>query len=71
MNNDIDTPDEKRLAAPCWICGETLDFNLARGRKSGKPYLSLVCPRDPRHCRLFCHDREVVSKIQRRLEQIS
>jgi predicted RNA-binding Zn-ribbon protein involved in translation (DUF1610 family) len=35
----------------CPVCGETLAFLIARGRKSGKPFLMVKCLRDGRHFR--------------------
>ena len=38
---------------PCLICGDSLTVRLARGRKSGKPFIMLICGRDGRHFRYF------------------
>ena len=44
----------------CPVCGETLAFLIARGRKSGKPFLMVKCLRDGRHFRGFVGDRDYV-----------
>ena len=46
---------------PCPVCSETLSVRLATGRKSGKPFVMLVCPIDGRHIRAFVSDRDFVS----------
>ena len=53
---------------PCLICGQPLAIRLAYGRKSGKPFVSLVCPVDGRHFRAFINDREFVAGFLARLE---
>ena len=50
-------------AIPCIICGDALIVRPARGRKSGKPFVMLVCGRDGRHFRAFITDREYVKKV--------
>ena len=39
----------------CPVCGDVLQVNLARGRKAGKAFLMLICPRDGRHFRGFIY----------------
>ena len=41
---------------------------MARGRKSGKPFVMLVCGRDGRHFRGFITDQTYVGEILARLE---
>jgi len=36
---------------------------LARGRKSGKPFVMLACPEDGRHIRAFIADRTYVENL--------
>ena len=48
---------------PCPVCSETLSVRLATGRKSGKPFVMLVCPIDGRHIRAFVSDRDFVSSV--------
>ena len=52
---------------PCMVCKEPLSVRLARGRKSGKPFVMLLCAQDGRHFRAFINDREFVSGV---LEQV-
>ena len=53
---------------PCLICQQPLTLRLARGRKSGKPSLMLVCPQDGRHFRGFINDQAYVKQVLARLE---
>ena len=60
----IDTAQE----IPCLVCRNPLALRLARGRKSGKPFIMLVCPSDGRHFRGFISDREYVGQVLALLE---
>ena len=62
------TPAYRPPGIPCLICGTTLVLRPARGRKSGKPCLLLICPSDPRHFRAFITDQEFVRQVCNRLE---
>ena len=53
---------------PCHICRSPLSVRLTRGRKSGKPFVMLVCPSDGRHMRAFVADADYVSNVIERLE---
>jgi hypothetical protein len=53
---------------PCLVCGSSLSLRTARGRKSGKPFLMLVCPVDGRHFRGFITHRDYVAGVLARLE---
>ena len=53
---------------PCVICGEPLSVRIARGRRSGKPFVMLVCSLDGRHFRGFINDRTYVARLLRHLE---
>ncbi len=55
-------------ALHCHLCHESLSVRLARGRKSGKPFVMLVCPGDGRHIRAFVADADYVSNLIERLE---
>jgi hypothetical protein len=55
-------------AVPCLICATPLSLRLARGRKSGKPFLMLICPVDGRHFRGFITHRDYVAGVLARLE---
>jgi len=52
----------------CPVCNEPMAFQIARGRKSGKPFLMVKCLRDGRHFRGFVDDREYVTRLLERLE---
>ncbi|HZA21349.1 MAG TPA: hypothetical protein VFA32_01880 [Dehalococcoidia bacterium] len=53
---------------PCIVCGTSLTLRTARGRKSGKVFLMLVCPADGRHLRAFINDETYVRQVLARLE---
>ena len=53
---------------PCIVCGAGLTLRTARGRKSGKCFLMLVCPQDGRHFRGFINDQDYVKEVLARLE---
>ncbi len=53
---------------PCLVCRAPLVFRLARGRKSDKPSIMLVCPVDGRHFRGFISDRTYVGGVLALLE---
>ena len=54
--------------APCPVCGQALDFRFARGRKSNKPSIILICRQDGRHFRGFItyqpYVKEVIDKLE-------
>ena len=52
----------------CIVCGGGLVLRTARGRKSGKCFLMLVCPEDGRHFRGFINDQDYVKRVLARLE---
>ena len=51
----------------CPICGQALIVRLARGRKSGKPFVMLRC-HDGRHYRAFINDKDYVAGVIDHLE---
>ena len=53
---------------PCLICGDPLTVRLARGRKSRKPFIMLICGRDGRHFRGFITDQDYVGELLTRPE---
>ena len=57
------TPAYRNSGIPCLVCKEPLTVRLARGRKSGKPFVMLICSRDGRHFRAFINDQEYVSRV--------
>ena len=52
----------------CLVCQNPLSIRLAKGRKSGKPFLMLVCEIDGRHFRAFISDREYIADVVDRVE---
>ena len=48
---------------PCPVCSTPLTVRPATGRKSGKPFVMLVCPEDGRHFRGFISDKEFVDRV--------
>ncbi len=52
----------------CQVCHVSLEIRLAHGRKSGKPFLMVICPKDGRHFRGFISDRAYVDEVLQRLE---
>ena len=58
MNQQTD-----KTTLPCHICQAALKVTLARGRKSGKPFVMLACPEDGRHIRAFIADRTYVENL--------
>ena len=52
----------------CPICHQALSVQLARGRRSGKPFIMTICPQDGRHFRGFISDRTFVRGVLERLE---
>lgn len=52
----------------CPICHLPLSVQLARGRKSGKAFVMLICALDGRHFRGFISDRTFVKGVLERLE---
>ncbi len=53
---------------PCPVCRLPLALRIARGRKSGKTFLMLICAQDARHFRGFINDRAYVDAVLSRLE---
>jgi uncharacterized protein YbaR (Trm112 family) len=52
----------------CPICKGGLAAKLTRGRKSGKPSIMLICPKDGRHFRGFITDRAYVEGVMNIME---
>ena len=47
----------------CPICRAAITVKSARGRKSNKPFIMLVCPEDGRHFRGFITDQSYVRQV--------
>lgn len=58
------------LRLQCPVCGLDLRVGTAEGRKSKKPFITLVCPQDGRHFRAFINDKEYVTDVLNKLEQM-
>jgi len=52
----------------CLVCREPLILRPARGRKSGKPSLMLICPLSGKHFRGFITDQAYVAEVFARVE---
>jgi hypothetical protein len=52
----------------CPICNESLLIRLARGRKSGKAFVMLVCAIDGRHFRGFINHQSYVKQVIENIE---
>ena len=62
------TPAYRKSGITCLVCKEPLTVRLARGRKSGKPFVMLICSKDGRHFRAFINDQEYVRGVVERAE---
>ena len=60
---------DSNATVPCLVCGVPLTIRPARGRKSGKAFLTVVCRKDGRHFRGFIADREYVRAVMERAEE--
>jgi hypothetical protein len=54
----------------CPICSKPLSVRLARGRKSGKSFIMLLCASDGRHFRGFITYRPFVEGMLAKLESL-
>ena len=57
------TQETDKTTVSCHICQAALKVKLARGSKSGKPFVMLACPEDGRHIRAFIADRTYVENL--------
>ncbi len=48
----------------CLICEQPLVVRLARGRRSNKTFVMMVCPEDGRHFRAFLNHAPYVKAMQ-------
>ena len=62
------TTGNSKAALHCHLCQSPLDLRLARGRKSGKPFVLMICPVDGRHIRAFVADAAYVQNLMDRVE---
>ena len=68
MTGSAYTPAYRGTGIPCVVCGGLLALRVAHGRKSGKPFLMLVCTEDGRHFRAFINDQSFVRGVLDRFE---
>jgi hypothetical protein len=47
----------------CPVCNKPLSIGLARGRKSGKLFIMLLCAQDGRHFRGFINHQPYVERV--------
>jgi|WetSurMetagenome_2_1015567.scaffolds.fasta_scaffold1298393_2 hypothetical protein len=52
----------------CPVCHKPLSLRIAKGRKSGKPFINVVCPQDGRHFRAFIGEQAYVGQVIDRLK---
>ena len=67
--NELSTTINQKQSLLCPVCGIPMAFQIARGRKSGKPFLMVKCLKDGRHFRGFVGDRDYVQRLLEGLEQ--
>lgn len=68
MSAAASTAAKREPGIPCVVCGGPLALRVAHGRKSGKPFLMLVCAEDGRHFRAFINDQAYVRSVLDGLE---
>ena len=66
--NEQSITTKQTRSLQCPVCSEPMAFQIARGRKSGKPFLMVKCLRDGRHFRGFVGDKIYVEKLLEHLE---
>ncbi len=59
---------ESNSPVACVVCGVGLTIRSARGRKSGKPFVMLICSKDGRHFRAFITDQAYVKSVLEKAE---
>ena len=67
-NRNTYTPAYRQQDIACLVCQSPLVVRLARGRKSMKPFLMLLCAKDGRHFRAFINDQTYVHQVLERME---
>ena len=60
---------QHRESPLCIICSQPLTVRLAKGRKSQKPFVMLICSQDGRHFRAFVNYQPYVAEVLKRLEK--
>ena len=54
----------------CLVCSNEIEVKPARGRKSGKPFVMLICGQDGRHFRAFITDKTYVARVLESAEEL-
>jgi hypothetical protein len=67
-NTEIKNVSTQRPLPACLVCGQPLSLRIAKGRKSNKPFIMLMCPLDGRHFRGFIGDRDYIKQVMEKLE---
>jgi predicted RNA-binding Zn-ribbon protein involved in translation (DUF1610 family) len=52
----------------CPVCGNPLSLRIAKGRKSNKPFIMLMCVIDGRHFRGFIGDRSYIQQVMNQID---
>jgi hypothetical protein len=47
----------------CPVCASPLTIKSAEGRRSHKPFIMLICDKDPRHFRGFITDQDYIRGV--------
>jgi len=65
---NANTPEDSRQSISCLVCSEPLIIRPATGRKSGKPFIMLICGTSGKHFRGFITDQSYVAGVMGRIE---
>jgi hypothetical protein len=52
----------------CPVCSSPLSVRAAEGRKSGKPFIMLICDKDPRHFRGFITHQDFIRGVMEKTD---
>lgn len=63
------TPAYRPAGLSCPVCRGGMQAKLARGRKSGKSFVTILCIQDPRHFRAFITYQPYVAQVLSQLER--
>ncbi len=68
MNINDNKGSETVQGPSCPVCGKCLSLKFARGRKSGKAFIMVICPQDGKHFRGFISERNFVQRVVEQIE---
>ena len=71
VGNDKDAAPTDGQAPTCPVCRGPLSLRIVKGRKSGKPFLMVICLQDSRHFRGFIGEKGYVRQIIDRLRPVA